>query len=245
MVQRQVREYASSIEMSIAVAEFICEYANKCVEKQGSFTIGLSGGTTPARTYSLLAQEPYITIMPWEKTHVFFGDERFVPPDHPDNNFRMANEHLLTKVPIPRHNIFPIDTQVSSVQESAKRYDNLLKEFFDSCDSKPTSFDLILLGVGTDGHTASLFPSSPALKEKERWVVSAYAPEYAASRQRITLTFPAINMSRCALFLCGGKSKKNIIGAIINDEFDAKLHYPAACVDTLDEIIWFVDTEGF
>jgi len=182
------------------------------------FAIALSGGSTPRRLYQLLVDAP----MPWARTHWFWGDERFVPPDDPSSNYRMAREALLAHVPIPPGQIHPIPTTGLTSDAAATAYERTLKAFYgaDELGDRPL-FDVVLLGLGTNGHTASLFPGKPVLEERHRWVGSM---DDAEAGPRITLTYPALESSRETLFLVAGADKKTVLREVLAGDW----RHPAA-----------------
>lgn len=196
-------------------AELIVAAAQASV---GRFAIALSGGSTPRRLYQLLAS----MTMPWERTHWFWGDERFVPPDDPASNYRMTCEALLAHVPVPEDQIHPIPTAGLRPDAAAAEYERTLKAFYgeQTLTDRPL-FDVVLLGLGTNGHTASLFPGKPVLEERRRWVGSM---DDAEAGRRITLTYPALESSRETLFLVAGADKKTVLHEVIAGD----LTHPAA-----------------
>lgn len=178
--------------------------------KEGSFAVALSGGATPRRLYEHLAGPPYRDAFPWSRTHWFWGDERFVPHDDALSNYRMVREAMLSRVRIPLANIHPVPTEGVTPEAAAYRYERELKSFYgaDRFDRARPIFDVVLLGLGPDGHTASLFPGSIALGERNRWVVAVAGPK---SEARITLTYPALESSRHAAFVIEGQTKRTIV----------------------------------
>jgi len=186
--------------------------SQKAVRGTGRFFVGLSGGRTPVDLYHRLSDMK--ETLGWEKTHVFLVDERFVPFDHPDSNYRMLKETLFDHVPIPRENIHPIPTEGSTLEGSATAYKKDLKKSFRLSENGFPQFDLLILGIGEDGHTASLFPGSPALKDRMNLV--APVPLNEAKHSRITLTLPVINHARHILFLVTGKDKAPVLQKIID-----------------------------
>jgi 6-phosphogluconolactonase len=214
-------------------AEWLCERALATCR---DLAMCLSGGSTPRRLYEVLAQPPIAARMPWSRIHWFFGDERFVPLDHPDSNFRMAREALLSRAPIPQANIHPVPTDRSSPQDAALAYEKVLKSFYgaDSIDTGKPLFEVTLLGLGEDGHTASLFPGDPALQERRHWVVAVTG---ARDQPRVTLTYPALDSSAEAAFLVTGASKRDILGRVRRG--DGTL--PAARIQPAGHLHWFVD----
>jgi 6-phosphogluconolactonase len=175
------------------------------------FAVCLAGGSTPRRVYELLASAERDSF-PWDRAHWFFGDERFVPHDHPDSNYRMAREALFDAAPVPAANVHPIPTAGRPAQE-AQRYESELRELYGAATLDPQRplFDVVLLGLGEDGHTASLFPGSKALQERERWVVDVLSPK---SEPRITLTYPALESTRAVAFLVAGAHKRDILARV-------------------------------
>jgi 6-phosphogluconolactonase len=196
----------------------------------------LSGGSTPRRLYEFLATSAVASRFPWRHAHWFWGDERFVPHDDPDSNYRMARHALLQRAPIPDDNIHPIPTEGMSPVEAAAAYEATLKRFYGANLLAPDRplFDVTLLGIGDNGHTASLFPGQPALLETQRWAIAAVD---AKSEPRITLTYPALNSSRDVAFLATGGGKRDVIArARAGDRT-----IPAAMVRPVGHLHWFLD----
>jgi 6-phosphogluconolactonase len=204
-----VLEFDSLEALSAAAAERIARAALNAVAARGAFTLALSGGSTPRRTYELLATHREI---PWDNVEVFFGDERCVPPDDGDSNFKLAWDTLLSHVPVSPDRLHAMYAGGELPNVAAARYDALLRRRF---GDGPT-FDIALLGMGDDGHTASLFPGSPALEERDRNVVTVEAPPNAKVRDRVTITFPVIEASREVLFLVSGPSKRPLVESILS-----------------------------
>ena len=253
MAEAKVRVLKDAESLSRAAAEFVAAFAAAAVLARGRFTLVLSGGGTPKRLYELLAGSPLVESFPWKNCLVFWGDERFVPPEHPESNYGMTRSAMLDRVPLPQENIFPIPTVgVPSAQAAARNYAATLAEVFaeggpEIRSGKPEfpSFDLVLLGIGADGHTASLFPGDPALGEKSSWTAAVKAPPAYAVTDRITLTLPVINSASCVIFLAAGGSKREVVGPILRDREKAASRFPAARVDTKSgELYWFLDTSA-
>ncbi|WP_294532001.1 6-phosphogluconolactonase [uncultured Rhodoblastus sp.] len=204
--------------------------------KVGVFAVALSGGSTPRAVYERLAGPPYREQFPWSRTHWFWGDERFVPHDDPRSNFRMAREALLSRAPIPAVNIHPIPTEGVGPGAAAAAYESELMTFLGAkqLDAKRPLFDAMLLGLGLDGHTASLFPGAAALAERNLWVAAATDPEGGT---RITLTYPAIESSRQTAFLVSGREKSAMFRRLCRG--DAAL--PAAGLRPVGELWLFAD----
>lgn len=190
-------------------AGLACEAA----ERRERFCAALSGGTTPGALYRLLAEEPYRSNIPWTQVHLFWADERCVPADHPASNFRLAYETLIAQVPIPAENIHRVHGELGA-EEAARRYDRELRCFFDSPQPR---LDLALLGLGRDGHTASLFPGSAALEEEGRLAVAACALYDDRPSERVTLTLPVLNAAEQVLFLVSGPEKAEIVQTVLSD----------------------------
>jgi 6-phosphogluconolactonase len=201
----------------------------------GPIRIALSGGSTPRPVYSLLAAAEFRDRFPWERALWFWGDERFVPHDHPESNYRMAWEAMLSHVSVPPQNIFPIPTD-GRPADAAQRYEQALKQIYGRPDLNPEMplFDIMLLGIGEDGHTASLLPGNPVLAERKRWVAEV---AHGRPEIRITLTYPAIESSRHVAFLLEGQSKSAIFAEIRSGRSDV----PAARVHPVGDITWFAD----
>lgn len=202
----------------------------------GTFAIALSGGTTPKRLYELLATPPRRDAFPWPRAHWFWGDERFAPHDDPRSNYLMAWNALLSRAPVPRANIHPIPTEGVSADAAARAYERELMDFHGAgrLDAERPLFEATLLGLGADGHTASLFPGDGALAERTRWVV---AVEGAAAETRITLTIPALANSRAVAFLVAGQEKQEALARLRAG--DARL--PAARIRPHGPLIVFAD----
>ena len=225
------------VSLSRAALEEMLAIIQGAVAKRGRFAIALSGGHTPERMFSLWAQTAqYRDRTPWDRVHLFWSDERYVPADDPRSNYHMARETLISRVPIPPENVHPMPTSLSPPEECATAYEAELRKFF---GSEPPAFDVQLLGIGEEGHTASLFPGSPVLDEKLRWVAAVRVA--AQPPQRITLTPVVLNRGRNTFFLVAGEGKRAILSAI-RDESDSKpSQYPAGRIHPATEPIWFLD----
>ncbi len=197
-------------------ARAIVQTAQEAAAARGRFMLALSGGATPRDTYTRLAAPPHGAEMPWDRTWVFFGDERCVPPDHPDSNYRVAHETLLAKVPVPESQVFRMRGEAEDAEAAAAEYAKTLATAFGCRRGELPRFDLVLLGLGLDGHTASLFPGSPALKEVFRPVAAVHASA-AVIPQRLTLTLPVLNAARCVVFLVSGAEKAKAVKAALGD----------------------------
>jgi 6-phosphogluconolactonase len=215
------------------VAEWLCTRASASV---GRFAICCSGGSTPKRLYELLATPAFAARLPWQRVHWFWGDERFVAPDHPDSNYRMVRDALFAHVAVPVGNIHAVPTAHLSPEQAAAAYEATLKTFYgaDTIDPKRPLFDVTLLGIGEDGHTASLFPGHSALLEERRWALAVIG---AKSEPRITLTYPALDSSRDAAFLVTGASKRAVVARAQSG--DRTL--PAGRIRPVGRLHWFTD----
>ena len=224
-----------------AAARVVVDIALEAVKARGRFTVALAGGSTPRETYERLAGSPLREQMPWERTWVFFGDERGVPPDHPESNYRMANNALLAKVPIPHEQIARIRGEAEDPEAAAAEYARLISDVFGSRRGELPAFDLILLGMGIDGHIASLFPGSPVLKEVFRPVAAVHAAA-ATIPQRFTFTFPLLNAARHVMFLVAGPEKAKGLKSALGDSSSG---LPASMVrPTSGTLVWLVDRQA-
>jgi 6-phosphogluconolactonase len=242
--------------LSRAAAEAVTRAAERAVRERARFTISLAGGHTPRRLYELLAAE-YHARIPWPVTYVFFGDERCVPPTDPASNYGMALESFLSRVPIPAEQVHRIRGELPP-EDAAREYGRLLRRAFAPSAAGPgtddpadaATFDVALLGMGTDGHTASLFPGDPALDERHHWAVAVEAPAYVAPpRERITLTLPALCGARDVYVLAAGAEKRPVVESMLGGEARATharalspaSEYPVGLVRGRESTVWFVD----
>lgn len=216
-------------------AQRFSDLAREAVEHRGRFSVVLSGGSTPGSLFRLLAAQPYRDQIPWQDVYLFWGDERCVPPSDPGSNYRLAEEALIRNVPLPAGNLFRVRGELSP-DAAARNYDKVLQDFF--CGPRPR-FDLVLLGLGIDGHTASLFPGSSALWEAEQLAVPVEAHYQDRPAWRVTLTLPAINTARHVLFLVQGEDKAEIVQAVLEDpeaSLPAQQIRPGA-----GQLVWLLD----
>jgi 6-phosphogluconolactonase len=221
-----------------AAAEEVLRAATQAIAERGRFTIALSGGSTPRSLYTLIAANASANL-PWDRMFFFWGDERHVPPDDADSNYRMANEALLSKVPIPPANIFRIPAENPDAFAAAEAYEQTVRKFFALAPGEFPRFDVILLGIGPDGHTASLFPETEALQEKSRIVVANWVEKLNTSR--ITFTLPVLNAARCVAFLVSGIDKAAVLHEVLEGHGPAE-KYPSKLVQPSEgKLIWFVD----
>ncbi|ODS81909.1 MAG: 6-phosphogluconolactonase [Cytophagaceae bacterium SCN 52-12] len=229
---------AETSELSSRLAGFLLEDIRSVLDRKDRYTFVLSGGSTPKALYQLLASEPYRSSVPWEKVHFFWGDERFVPFEDPRNNAKMAYEELLNHIPAAAGNIHVMNTSLSP-EDSSDHYTGILRSYFGDTG---TTFDFVLLGMGDDGHTLSLFPGTPVIHEQEKWVDSFYLD--AQSMYRITLTAPVVNRAEKVVFLAAGSNKADVLYQVIEGERNPDL-YPSQVIRPIyGELHWFVDAQA-
>jgi len=223
-------------QVAHAAAKRFVDCSVESIRGHGSFAVALAGGSTPRSTYELLATDEFKSLVDWSRVHLFFGDERMVPPDSDDSNYRMVNDALISRVAIPAANVHPIVSDTTP-QKSAESYEAELEKFFGKVEWP--RFDLILLGMGVDGHTASLFPGSSTLLEQSRQVVATRHPQ--TGQDRVTLSLPAINHSARVMFVVTGKEKAATLARVMrSDAADDEL--PAQKIRPVNGILeWLVD----
>ena len=233
-----VRVFPTPTALTQAAANLVLASAEEAVRERGRFVWGLSGGSTPEALYRKLTEPPYSTAMPWRATFVFWGDERWVPADHQDSNRRMATEALLAHGPAARANVIPVPTENTSPGESATSVEDALRRISGDAPVRP---DLLLLGIGPDGHTASLFPGTSALEERERLFAANWVP--GMDSWRITATLPLINASRHVVFLAQGRDKAEALRLALHPA-DGDPPLPAALVVPDDgALTWMLDRQ--
>jgi 6-phosphogluconolactonase len=216
--------FANAQELARGAAEYFVARSGEAVARKGFFTVALSGGSTPKALYQLLVD----LDVPWSQTHFFWSDERHVPPDHPDSNYRMAYEAMLARVPVPESNIHRVHGENADAAEAANEYEQTL-----------LPLDLILLGLGTDGHTASIFPGSEVLNETKRLVAAPWVEKFNA--YRITMTLPLLNNGASVVFLVSGAEKAGIVKEVI----EGPKQYPAQFVQPAHgQLLWMLDKDA-
>ncbi|HIJ79814.1 MAG: 6-phosphogluconolactonase [Desulfobulbaceae bacterium] len=237
----QVYHFDTIMQLSDGVAGDIVKLARAAVAEKGYFSIVFTGGKTPAFLYELLGSSPFVEKMPWQQTHVFWGDERCVPPTDPASNYKLAFDTLLHKGLVPAANIHRMEGEDASPALAAQRYQQEIELFFkDRAAGKPGSgFDLILLGMGPDGHVASLFPTTPLLSEK-RMVVACDGLQGNPVVPRVTLSLSAINQAQNIFMLISGNDKKKIFEEINNNKPGVEVNYPAALVKPKGLLNWYI-----
>jgi 6-phosphogluconolactonase len=234
----EIRILTTPQELFEAAADEVLRGANEAVKARGRFSIAMSGGSTPKSLYNLLATNAR-TALPWDRMYFFWGDERHVPPSDADSNYRMADEAMLSKVPVPPGNVFRMATENPDAAKVAEEYEKTLRKFFQLSAGDVPQFDLILLGLGPDGHTASLFPGTAALQEKSRLVVSNWVEKLKT--HRLSFTLPVLNAARCVAFLVSGTDKASVLKTVLEENAPGE-QYPAKLVNpSTGRLIWFLD----
>jgi 6-phosphogluconolactonase len=254
----QLKIYQNTDALNFAIAEWMVDYVAEILKTQDRFTIALSGGSTPKKLYLLLASDQFKNKIEWQKLHVFWGDERYVPITDDRNNAKMAFDTLLGHVPVPKSQIHVMRTDIDP-EKSASDYENILKSYFPAASGRKqpvvsdttldsrltthdfnlTTFDLVLLGLGDNAHTLSLFPGEEVIHEKNRWVRSVFVKEI--NMERITLTAPVVNLSKRIVFLVSGQDKADAVSHVLLNDFTPDL-YPAQIIKPESgELYWFLD----
>lgn len=230
--------FKTAEKLAAGAADKFIQVANESLHQSERFSVALAGGKTPRRVYELLADEPFKNLIDWSRVHLFFGDERCVPRDHPESNYGMVKAALISKIPIPIQNVHRIPGE-GDPKQSAEAYELELRRFFS--EHEWPRFDLVLLGMGEDGHTASLFPNSAALSETIRWVV---ATRNDGGQDRITLTIPALNRARSVMFLVTGKAKAQRLREVLRPE-PSSPELPVQLIKPVEGTLqWLVDSEA-
>jgi 6-phosphogluconolactonase len=236
---RQIQVLADPDAVSRTAAIEFLRSARASIERSGRFTVALAGGSTPRQLYQLLASAEFRDRLPWDDIHFYWGDERHVPPTHPESNYRMAHEALLSRVPVPAANIHRVPAEDPDASRAAQAYEDELRRSFRLKPDQLPRFDLVLLGMGGDGHTASLFPGTSAIVETTRLVVAVWVPKF--SQFRITLTLPVLNAAAQVVFLVVGEEKADAVRKVLepaegSDPIPAQLIQP-----TEGDAKWLVD----
>jgi 6-phosphogluconolactonase len=235
MSSRIIRTFADVESLSEAAAHEFVRCAREAIVARGRFTVSLSGGSTPKRLYQLLAGEPFRSQVDWGRVEIFWGDERCVPPEDAQSNYRMAREAMLVKLPIPAEHVHRMEAERSDLDAAARDYQNVLARVL---PGEPPALDLVLLGMGPDGHTASLFPHTDALRETTRWVVPNHVPQQHTNR--LTLTLPILNRSREVLFLVAGADKAERLAEVLAGPPDPT-RLPSQSIQPDGQFVWFID----
>jgi 6-phosphogluconolactonase len=232
----ETRVFADIGALSRGALEEVLRIVREAVGRSGRCAISLSGGHTPEKMFALWSSDEYRDGTPWEGIHLFWGDERYVPRTDPLSNYAMTKRTLLDRVPIRASNVHPMPTDFEKPEDGARAYEAELRAYF---GQEVPAFDVQLLGLGGEGHTASLFPDNPALGEKAAWCLAVTVP--ATPPKRLTLTYPLINQARNTYFLVAGKEKKAILGAIQAENSPKTSPYPAARVQPASGLYWYLD----
>jgi 6-phosphogluconolactonase len=236
-MKMETRVFPDIDSLSRGALEELLRVMQDAIKQRGRFAIALAGGHTPAKLYTLWSQaENYGVQTPWDRVHLFWGDERYVPQDDPLSNYRMTRETLIEHVAIPTANVHPVPTNLPTPEKAAEAYEAELRGFF---GSDAPAFDLQLLGLGVEGHTASLFPDSPALEERKRWVLAIEAP--VKPPRRLTLTPVVLNEGRNTFFLVAGADKREILTALRSEPESKASQFPAARIRPAGRTLWFLD----
>jgi 6-phosphogluconolactonase len=235
MSSRAIRTFADVESLSEVAAQEFVRCAREATAERGRFAVALSGGSTPKRLYQLLAGEPFRNQLDWGRVGIFWGDERCVPPDDPQSNYRMAREAMLEKLPIPADHIHRMEAERPDLDAAARDYQNVLARVL---PGEPPALDLVLLGMGPDGHTASLFPHTDALHETTRWVVPNHVPQLHTNR--LTLTRPILNRAREVLFLVAGADKAERLAEVLAGPADPT-RLPSQSIQPDGQLVWFID----
>ncbi|HET6266974.1 MAG TPA: 6-phosphogluconolactonase [Acidobacteriota bacterium] len=240
MSNREIRILADPSEVALAGAAEVLAAAQKAVSDHGYFALALSGGSTPKVLYGLLADDAsFREKMPWSKTHFFWGDERHVPPDHPDSNFRMTQQAMLSKITVPQENVHRIHGENPDAAAAAQEYETDLRRFFKLSSGAFPRLDLVLLGMGPDGHTASLFPGTPALKENKLIVTANPVAKF--NTDRITMTYPTLNNASRIVFLVNGTDKAQPLREVLQGKSQPDLYPSQNIAPTNGTLLWLID----
>lgn len=235
--------FEDSPSLHIAAADYFVNTYEKSISNHGSFHVALSGGTTPKYLFQLLAKTPYVEKFNWSKVHIYFGDERFVPLTHDDSNFKMASEALLQHVDLPQTNIHSVATDLTTAELAAENYQTVMTEHLTKDNNGTPQFDLVLLGLGPDGHTASLFPETAILQQQNKLCDAVYVKKFDS--WRTSITFPVINHAKHILLLSEGEGKVEIITELVNAPNNNKAQddkkYPVQMISPENEMCWYID----
>lgn len=239
-MKHAVRIVADTAAVARTAAQLWVEHAEKSAAARGRFTVALSGGSTPKALYSLIASDSALRDrMPWDKSFFFFGDERHVAPDHPDSNYKTANDGLFTRLGINAARVFRMKGEYPDADRAAREYEDELRKFFNLQTGELPRLDLVFLGMGPDGHCASLFPGTKALRETSRQVTSNWVGKFFT--QRITMTAPVLNNAGCVLFMVGGADKAQPLKAVLEGPHEPE-QLPSQLIHPVNgSLLWLVD----
>jgi len=240
-VPRRILVCQTQEDLFEGAAQFVAQSLTLQQDPAKFSSVALSGGSTPRRLFARLIADPYRTKVDWSSVRIFWGDERPVPPDHPESNFRMAKENLLDHLPIVPDHVFRMEGE-RPAKEAAVRYEEVLQRVFSPCEEGAPRFDLILLGMGADGHTASLFPETAVLGETKQWVAAPWVDKFQT--HRITLTPPVFQAAKQVLFVVAGLDKAEAIQAVLEGPLQPS-RYPAQIVDPVQgNVTWLLDRDA-
>ncbi len=241
-MKKKIEQVPDFEELVRVAAQKIVKVAQEAMADHGQMAFALAGGSTPKKLYTLLASDTFRSQIPWDTIHFFWGDERHVPPDHQDSNYRMARETLLAHVPVPENHVHRIPSQLPNAEEAADDYERELREYFQLAPGQKPRFDLILLGMGPDGHTASLFPGTSVVHETTRFVAAPWVEKFATFR--ITLTPAVLNEAVHVIFLVSGQDKAETLRLVLEGPYQPAI-YPAQVINpTQGQLLWLVDKEA-
>jgi len=239
-VDREIRILPDAAAIAKRAAQEFVQAAAAAVREKGSFNVALAGGSTPKALYSVLVNDPTLrSQVPWDKIHLFFGDERHVEPTHPDSNFRMATDTMISKAPLKSEQVHRIKAEYPDTEQAAREYEQELRSHFNLADGEAPRFDLVLLGMGNEGHTLSLFPGTKALRDNGRLVVRNWVGKLFT--ERVTLTAPAVNNAAHIIFMVAGADKAPALKAVLEGPFEPE-QLPAQLLQPQNgKLLWLVD----
>jgi 6-phosphogluconolactonase len=239
-MERNIQIVADAAALCRAAAGVFIASAQQAIKDRGRFTVALSGGSTPKALYSLLTTDAELcAAVPWKQTFFFFGDERHVAPDHADSNYRTAHDAMLSKMSIDASQVFRMKGEYPEAAKGASEYEHVLREFFHLPAGQLPRFDLVMLGMGPDGHTASLFPGTRALEEHKRLVISNWVGKFYT--HRITMTAPVLNNAACVLFMAHGQDKAQPLKAVLEGPYEPA-QLPSQLIRPQNgKLLWLVD----
>ena len=237
----KIQYFENEIQLHTAAADLIVGLTDKALQESRPFLFALSGGNSPLKLYSMLAVKPYKNKICRDAVHFFFSDERMVPPDNPQSNYYNACEHFFKKGKIKGKSVHRIKGELSTAETASKDYEKHLMKFFDLPEGEWPVFDLILSGLGKDGHTASLFPGDPAVYEKKHWVIPVENSNAEPLIPRVSLSLPVLNSARNVLFLVNRAGKEEILERILNQEYGKpETTFPAAMIKPQGNLYWYI-----
>ena len=239
MTKEKIIIVEDSKRLAVGAAELFCRAAQAGLARSGRFTVALSGGSTPRAAHRLFARDPYVRQIPWQDTHIFWVDERMLPFEHTESNFGAAKKDFLEKIPIPPGNIHPMPAEAEP-EEGGRRYHQELKAYFRPAEGSCPRFDLIFLGIGDDGHTASLFPGNRLVDAEKKWVLAVKGGHPDVFR--LTLNYLLLNRARQVVFLASGRKKRGVVQRVLQG---GEKRWPAAKIlPENGELLWLLDQDA-